>query len=306
MNKDEISGTVLSIQRCAMHDGPGIRTSVFFKGCPLSCRWCHNPESQSFVPQLAFQREKCTNCGICVETCSCGVHDLSQGQHQLDRERCTACGQCAARCPSGALKRYGERLTAKQVMNTVHKDIAYYAASGGGVTLSGGEPLAQPDFAMALLENAKSAGIHTCIETCGHVPFAVLEQAIPLVDCFLYDYKLTSPQQHKAAAGADNQLILHNLEQLYRHGKNIILRCPIIPGINDTEEHFLGIARMEALYPNLMGIEIMPYHDMGKGKAEAIGRSYTVEEKTITEELKQHWKIQMTACKCSAEVIASF
>lgn len=305
-DKKSLTGNILSIERSALHDGPGIRTAVFLKGCPLSCRWCHNPESWKAASQLAFFREKCIGCGNCVHNCRHQAHRLVGGRHLFDRTLCQTCGICADRCPADALKLYGQELTVSQVMETVVKDTAYYTASGGGLTITGGEPFAQPGFTLALLKQAKKAALHTCVETSGYVNPDVIEQAAALVDCFLFDYKLTSSSLHLKFTGVDNRLIMDNLNRLYTLGKTIILRCPIIPGINDTEEHFMGIADLESQYPQLAGVQIMPYHNMGKDKGHSIGASGLFETATTTPEMKQQWKKQMKLCGCSKTAIESF
>lgn len=283
-------GMVFSILRGSLYDGPGVRTTVFLKGCPLHCLWCHNPEGISGKPQLGYFAHRCIGCGRCREVCPQGVHRLCAGQHAVRFDRCVACGACAAVCPSDALVIYGVRMRTEEVMRIVRQDKAYYATSGGGITLSGGEPLSQPDFALKLLLAAGAERIHTCVETSGSVAQEQLERVLPAVDLFLFDYKESSPKRHKRYTGCDNAQILENLDFLYRRSAQIILRCPIIPGYNDSQEHFEAISGMKRKYPALAGIEIMPYHDMGKGKAAAIGHGYELKIATVTQEQKQAWK----------------
>lgn len=302
---DLLTGTVFDIQRCSMHDGPGIRTSVFFKGCPLSCKWCHNPESQSIKQQLAFYSDKCTFCGKCATLCP-EVHQLHGMQHTLDLAACTFCGSCEKRCPSHALKVIGKTVSVEEIMDVVRKDRNYYKQTGGGLTVTGGEPFSQFEFLKELLKAAKKEQIHTCVETCGYVRWDRLEELLPFVDLFLFDYKVTSPELHKQNTGVDNFLILENLERLYEHQKKTVLRCPVIPGYNDTMEHFKGIAWMERKYPCLEGIEIMPYHNLGKAKAFAIGKDYEVTAATADSDQKTVWKRKLAEAGCSHKVVDSF
>lgn len=216
------TGIVFDIQRAALHDGPGVRTVVFLKGCYLRCQWCHNPESWSPEPQVAVQPDS-----------------------------------------SGQYRTFGRRMSVDEVMQIVLRDRVYYDASGGGITLSGGEPTLQFDFCKELLRAAREHNIHTCLDTSGHDGEEDFAELLPLVDLFLYDYKLTSSESHLRWTGAENELILSNLEFLYRSGAAIILRCPILPGINDSQEHLEGIAALSRKYPRLRGIEILPYHDIG-------------------------------------------
>ncbi|HHT73020.1 MAG TPA: glycyl-radical enzyme activating protein [Firmicutes bacterium] len=221
-------GMIFDIQRASFHDGPGIRTTVFLKGCPLRCQWCHNPESWSFEQEVFYN------------------HD-------------------------GTTQVVGKHYTVDEVMAEVVADRAYYESSGGGVTLSGGEPMAQFPFSLALLKECKAQGIHTCMETCGHAPTDRYKAILPHVDLFLFDYKATGPD-HKRYTGVGQELILANLEVLYEAGAEIILRCPLIPGINDSQEHFQAIAQLEKKYPRLRGIEIMVYHNLGNDKAKRLRR----------------------------------
>lgn len=226
--------------------------------------------------------------------------------HTVQYSNCTQCGKCVDVCPSSALKLFGYTAAAEDLIQLVCRDIPYYKETGGGLTISGGEPFFQYSFLLELLKTAKENNISTCVETCGYVTTQKLNEALPYIDFFLYDYKETSPVRHKQFTGVDNILILNNLDFLYHCGKNITLRCPVIPGYNDTPEHFKGIAAIEQKYPNLNGIEILPYHDMGKTKAAAIGASYQISDSTADSELKAKWKERMLQCKCSSKVLDSF
>jgi glycyl-radical enzyme activating protein len=266
-----VTGRITGIQRFCIHDGPGIRTTVFLKGCPLRCVWCHNPETQQAGPQLGFTASSCIGCGSCLPACPRGAQRLVDGIRSLDRPSCTACGGCAAACPTGALELVGRQATVADVIAEVERDRPFYLQSGGGMTLSGGEPLAQPDFATALLEAARAAGLHTCVETCSQVDPAVLDRVLPLVDLFLCDLKETDPVRHRTWTGVGNERILANLRRLHAARAHMRLRCPLIPGLNDREDHFAGIAALARSMPGIEGIEVMPFHRLGEGKRTRFG-----------------------------------
>lgn len=263
-------GLIFDIQKFCIHDGPGIRTTVFFKGCPLRCAWCHNPESKQREKELFYTARSCVFCGACVETCP--AHALTESSHTVDLSLCHACGRCTEVCPTGALSLAGKEMTAEEVMAEVLCDRAFYEASGGGLTISGGEIFAQFDFAYDLLKLAKEHGLHTCAETCGFTETEKLRRLAPLVDLFLYDWKCTDPALHRQYTGADNHKILENLYVLNEIGANVILRCPIIPGVNDNEGHFSGIAELASRLACVTAVEIEPYHALGTDKAERLGK----------------------------------
>jgi len=274
------SGLVLSIERCSLHDGPGLRTTVFFKGCPLSCLWCHNPESKSFKPEIFYFDEKCVRCGLCRD--ACGNHSIINTEHIINRENCTvesaACGKCVSVCLQSALEIKGMTMPAQDVINIVLKDIKYYKQSGGGLTLSGGEPLAQFDFALELLRLAKENGINTCLETSGHAPTEKLLSIVPYVDLFLFDFKESNDDKHKKVTGVSNRLIMENLFSVDKTGAKIILRCPVIPSFNERDDHFTAIAKTANDLQNIIAVNIMPYHPMGASKASRAGLKYLVDE----------------------------
>jgi len=267
----ETTGTVLSIERCSLHDGPGLRTTVFLKGCPLSCLWCHNPESKSFAPELYYLYEKCVFCGLCDKECV--NHKVTTQEHNINRSGCTTCGKCVQICPNSALEIKGEKKTVQDVVDIVLKDVRYYENSGGGMTLSGGEPLAQFDFTLAILQLAKENGIHTCLETCGYASSDKLMSVMPYVDLFLYDFKATGDDEHLRFTGVPRSPIIENLQTIDKAGAKIILRCPIIPGYNDNEVHFAAISATANALKNIVEVNIMKYNPMGASKAKRIGQS---------------------------------
>ena len=246
-----VKGTVFNIQRFCVNDGPGIRTTVFLKGCPLSCVWCHNPESQRFEPEILFYNDKCTGCGRC---------------------KCVTAADRDFVCFNGAKEICGKTVSANEVTAEVLKDKPFYENSGGGVTLSGGEPLAQYDFSLELLKKAKENGIHTAIETCGYAEKSKILEIAKYVDLFLFDCKETDQELHKEYTGFDNKIILDNLKALSDAGSKIILRCPIIPGFNDRAEHFKGISEIAGKLSGIEHIEVEPFHPLGESKYSALGR----------------------------------
>lgn len=272
------SGIVFDIQRFSLHDGPGIRTTVFLKGCPLHCLWCHNPESWRPNPQLRFHQDRCTHCGRCALACPSQVHDVATDQHALRYDRCIACGRCVLACANGALELSGRLMDVDAVMAEVLADQTYYRNSGGGLTVSGGEPLLQYDFLVQLLRAGHAHGIHTCVETSGFARQEKVMGLLGLVDEFLFDIKLIDDARHIACTGVSNKPILENLDALLTHGAAVRLRCPIIPGINDTDAHISGVSALTHRYPNLLGVDVLPYHSIGRNKWKQIGRDYSLSD----------------------------
>jgi pyruvate formate lyase activating enzyme len=270
----DTEGMVFDIDSFAVHDGPGIRMAVFLKGCPLACRWCHSPESRSAAPELAFAGGRCELCGSCVAACPRGVHRLEGTEHLLDRGRCRGCGRCVETCAHGALTMKGRRTTAGEIVRRAIRLEPFFAHSGGGVTLSGGEVTAQPRFAAAVLRGCREHGIHTCIETAGCCSWDVLSGLLEHTDLVLYDLKLVDDEAHRRWVGASNRKILANAARLA--GRNVQVRVPLIPGITDTDENLRGVFAFlrEAGLPS---VALLPYNASAGAKYEWIGAPYTIE-----------------------------
>ncbi len=258
---------ITDIKRFAVHDGDGIRTTVFFKGCPLRCIWCHNPETYSKEKQIAFYEHKCTLCGACMSACE--LHKISGDIHTLDRENCRFCGNCAEVCPEDALRIYGTEMTAEEIFKTVAADKIFYDNSGGGVTLSGGECLLYPDFCAELLKMCKQNGINTAVDTCGYVPRENFDKVIPFTDIFLYDIKAIDSDLHKKYTGVSNHRILENLKYIDDAGCKTEIRIPAVPGCNEGEID--SISRFVAGLKNVTRTRILEYHDMARSKFHALG-----------------------------------
>lgn len=273
-------GSIFNIQYLNFHDGPGIRTLVFFKGCELRCSWCDNPESIDPGAQLGLIRVRCDNCGKCLQACPKGALSFDEeGILQVDRRRCDNCGKCVAVCYPAALTVYAREMSSEEIFEEVRRDKLFYDGSGGGVTVTGGEPLQQPLFLAAIFKLCREAGIHTCIETSGYASARVLGQVLPLVDYVLFDLKHMDSQVHREYTGRPNGRTLDNAQRVAKSGVPVLFRIPLIPDFNDTLDNIRATAQfVKGLErDNVHGIELMPYHRLGMGKYEALDRPYPME-----------------------------
>ncbi|WP_434309061.1 trans-4-hydroxy-L-proline dehydratase activase [Hominifimenecus sp. rT4P-3] len=285
---------VFNIQKYSIHDGPGIRTTIFFKGCPLSCQWCHNPESQRHEIELMYYHERCTGCGACVKACPKGANLLVDGRIQMERTRCTACGACVDSCTVNARELIGKTYTMDELIKEAEKDRMFYEESGGGITLSGGEVMVQNmDYIEELCRKLHRKGYSIDIDTCGFAPYENFSRILPYVDTFLYDIKLINPEEHKKYIGTDNRLILDNLIALSKAGAKINIRIPLVRGVNATEEFIKQtIDFLKENQIRTVGINLLPYHNTGKSKYENLDRTYADEQLKVPpqeqlEQLKQ-------------------
>ena len=268
------AGTIFDIKKFAIHDGPGVRTTVFLKGCPMGCWLCHNPESQAFASDLLLRHGRCDRCGDCVEACPPDAISLNEKAVHIDRSRCDLCGACVDACLLDALQIAGRTVTVAEVMDEVEKDAVFYDESGGGVTFSGGEPLAQPDFLLDLLRSCKARGFGTALDTCGHAEPEVFQKVAEQVDLFLYDLKLIDDARHLQFTGASNESIRENLRWLADRGADVLIRFPLLPGINDDDENIDAFANLLSSLPVRYPVDILPYHRMGVDKYDRLNRDH--------------------------------
>jgi pyruvate formate lyase activating enzyme len=292
---EDVRGLIFNIQRYSVHDGPGIRTTVFIKGCPLRCIWCANPEGQALRPEIFLNLEKCTGCGRCIRECPQEAIEIRSGKSRINRQVCVGCGKCAEVCPNQARGLIGRWTSAKEVFEEIKKDGIFYERSGGGVTLSGGEPLAQPEFASSILRLCKGAYIHTALETSGHADWEIFEEVLKSVDLLLYDFKHMDPAQHKRYTGVSNSLILNNVRRVsHELPIPVWARIPVIPKYNDSPENMEGTARFiaEELGNCVKRVSLLPYHRLGETKFERLEANYSVSTDPPSEEhLKQLQKL---------------
>lgn len=271
------SGIVTDIQHYCVHDGPGIRTVVFLKGCPLRCKWCSNPETQMAGPELGYNIKNCLLCGNCAGACPQKCIEVAEEGIKIERQRCIKCFKCQEACHAGALRRFGHLKSVEEVMAEVEKDRIFYEYSGGGMTLSGGECLSQKEFALALLKASKKMGINTAIETTGYADWPSLQEIADFTDYILYDLKHVDPEKHRAMTGVSNSLIIENLRRLVEKGFRPIIRIPVIPGFNDNRKTIYGFIQL-MLELKLNTVHLLPLHHLGKNKYEQLGREYFFKE----------------------------
>jgi pyruvate formate lyase activating enzyme len=284
-----MKANIFNIQKFSVHDGPGIRTTVFFKGCPLKCIWCHNPESQNLGKEVLYDKNKCTLCGNCIKICENNAIEIQRNTLITNMDKCIFCGNCTVCCINSSRQIAGREYTLDQVMKEVLKDKVFYKNSKGGVTLSGGEPLIYAEFVEKLLIKLKKENIHTAVDTCGYADYKILERISKYTDLFLYDLKTMDDDKHILYTGVSNALILDNLIKLSRIHKNINLRLPLIEGINADEDNILEILKL-IKHTSIKKINLLPYHDIAMHKYEKLGRAYFSGMKVPADEKLEKFK----------------
>lgn len=295
MSKD-IEGVIFNIQKFSLHDGPGIRTIVFFKGCNMSCLWCSNPESQEVAPQIMFNKNLCTKCGRCQSVCETSAIDMNS-VYRIDKSKCIKCKRCVESCLNGALVLEGKKYSIEEIIKELKKDSVQYRRSNGGITLSGGEVLLQPDFAVALLKECKAYGWHTAIETAMYVNSEAVKKVMQYIDLAMIDIKSMDDEVHKKFTGVSNNIILKNIKLSDQLTKEIIIRIPVIEGFNADLKSIGEIAQFSKSLTNLKRIDLLPYHNYGENKYEAIGRDY------LLGELKSPSEDKMERLKALVEIM---
>ena len=269
-----VTAPVTNIARCSLHDGPGVRTVVYLKGCPLRCQWCHNPETWDARPQMLLLPQKCIGCGACTERCP-AHRTLDENGPHYRRESCSVCGACADVCTAQAIQRCGEEKTADEVFDTIMRDAHYYRATGGGVTFSGGECLLYPTFVGEIARRCREAGVSCAIESAFAVPWEHIEATIPYIDLFFADLKIPDPEKHRTYTGQDNQRIIENIRRLSHKDTHITIRIPVIPGINDAEEDICGFAEiLKTMGPAVKEVELLKYNHLAESKYHAAQETY--------------------------------
>jgi len=271
-----LNATIFNIQKFSVNDGPGIRTTVFLKGCPLACAWCHNPESIHPQPELVYFNKKCMGCHLCLNVCKQSALLADGHKIKIDRSKCIRCGACTEACPTEALQIAGKEMSLDDIMTEIHKDVVFYQQSGGGVTFSGGEPMVQIDALEALLKRSKADGLHTVLDTSGHAKWEDFERILDYTDLFLFDIKHLEEEMHLLYTGVSNKMILENLRQLSERKAAIGLRIPIIPGVNDDDGHIDELGKLLSAL-NIQKIFLLPYHGIARGKYERLGQTYSLE-----------------------------
>lgn len=266
---------LMDIKQFAVHDGPGIRTTFFLKGCSLRCVWCHNPEGIGREAQIAYYSRKCASCGACAEVCPTGASGMRGGAHEFDRALCTACGACVRECPVDAYRLFGREISSDEAVAIAEKDEPFYTSSGGGITVSGGEPLLQADFVEEFFRKLRAKGLGTAVDTCGNVPWESFEKVLPLTDIFLFDVKHIDSARHRELTGAGNELIISNLKRLSASGARIEVRIPLVPGCNDDRATLEGIGALLGSL-NIERAKLLPYHSMARSKYAALGMPDTL------------------------------
>lgn len=287
----ETPGIIFNIQRYSIHDGPGIRTTVFLKGCPLRCAWCSNPESQKDSPEIAHRSTLCIQCGKCIEACPKKAISFLKKKVVINRKRCDNCGKCVEVCVSGAMKMFGQKQNVGEVFRKIRKDLDFYRSSGGGVTISGGEPLCQSEFVAALFKVCQENGIDTCLETSGMASSSALQKILPYTSLILFDIKLSSPDAHRKWTKKSNTEIVRNFVMVAQSEVPVIMRIPMIPGINDTDVELEGTARIaqhavKDCRQGKLKIDLLPYHNFGLGKYHMLGRRYRLKSLTAPSKAK--------------------
>ena len=302
--KDNMKGILFNIQDFCVDDGPGIRTTIFLKGCPLNCQWCHNPESHEQGVEIFYHEDLCVSCGKCMEICPNHAHEVKGGQHIFYRSLCKHCAKCSDGCISQALLACGEEMEARDIVAKIKCNIPFYNYSGGGITISGGEPLFQPAFTFELCQLFKQEGISVCLETSGYGKTEDVAALLPYVDYFLFDYKIDAPYAQKYI-GISSDLIIKNLSLINSEGKNIILRCPIIPNVNFNDAHFHSIISMVQNFKHIIEVHLLAYHPLGIDKSVQLGKQSSYKNKFFLDktELEPHAEMIQTKTKIKTLIL---